>query len=330
MSPIRPEGPRVLIVIPTLNEAAHVGRLLDWLGPHLEALDARLVVADGGSTDGTREIVAARLPDRPRLALLPNPERLQSAGVNLAVDRFAGPGTTWLLRLDAHSEYPPDFCEALLAEGEGTGADSVVVSMTAVGRGFWQEAAALAQNSRFGNGGSAHRNASEGAWVEHGHHALMRLPAFRAVGGYDPSFSHNEDAELDLRLHAAGFRIWLTGRTGLLYHPRSTPAALARQYLRFGRGRARTMRKHGRRPGTRQAVVIALAPALLLALLAPLHWIFAAPLLLWALACLAAGLLIARGAADKASGLMAGLLAGVMQAAWSAGFWREWLGGRPA
>lgn len=321
----RATGPGTLIVIPTLNEAAHIGRLLDWLLPRLDAMDAWLVVADGGSTDGTGDLVGARVAEGGRLALLPNPGRLQSAAVNLAAETFAGPGTRWLLRIDAHAEYPPDFCEVLIEDAEATGCDSVVVSMEAVGAGFWQGAIAAAQNSRFGNGGSPHRLKGRGAWVEHGHHALMRMDAFRAVGGYDPSFSHNEDAELDFRLVAAGRRIWLTGRTGLLYHPRATPARLMQQYLRFGRGRARTMLKHGRRPGARQAVVIALAPALLLTALAPIHPVFALPLALWLLACLAAGAAIAWAVRDG-RGLAAGPLAGLMQASWSLGFWAEWLG----
>ena len=41
----------------------------------------------------------------------------------------------------------------------------------------------------------------------------MRIAAFRAVGGYDESFSHNEDAELDYRLRQAGYRIWMTDKT---------------------------------------------------------------------------------------------------------------------
>lgn len=327
-SPPAAQAPTTLIVIPTLNEAAHIGRLLDWLLPRLEGMDARLVVADGGSTDGTREIVEGRAAidgqDGGRLSLLPNPRRLQAAGVNGAAESFAGPGTAWLLRLDAHADYPSDFCEVLIEEAEATNADSVVVSMEAVGEGFWQGAIAAAQNSRFGNGGSPHRLKGEGRWVEHGHHALMRMDAFREVGGYDPSFSHNEDAELDFRLGAAGRRIWLTGRTQVLYHPRATPARLMAQYLRFGRGRARTALKHGRRPGPRQAVVIALAPALALALLLPLHGVFALPLLLWLAGCLLAGAGIAWAARDW-HGLAAGPLAGLMQASWSAGFWLECL-----
>ena len=195
----------VLIVIPTLNEAEHIGPLLDSLSGKLEGMQARLVVVDGGSTDQTRAIVEARTSDR--IALLRNPQRLQSAGLNLAADKFADDRTKWLLRLDAHARYPDDYCDRLLDEARLHGADSVVVSMDAVGSGFWQRAIALAQNSRFGNGGSAHRLAGAGRWVDHGHHALMRMDAFRAVGGYDAGFSHNEDAELDLRLGEAGYRI---------------------------------------------------------------------------------------------------------------------------
>ncbi|TNC49150.1 glycosyltransferase family 2 protein [Rubellimicrobium rubrum] len=319
----------VLIVIPTLNEAAHIGGLISWLLPMLERLEACLVVADGGSTDGTREIVTDLARQSDRVVLLPNPGRLQGAGVNLAVERFAGAGTRWLIRIDAHASYPPDFCDVLLAEAQRHGADSVVVGMTAVGTGFWQRAIALAQNSRFGNGGAAHRVIGGGRWVEHGHHALFDLQAFNAVGGYDAEFSHNEDAELDLRLAEAGRRIWLTGLTRVLYVPRATPERLAVQYFRFGKGRARTFRKHRQRLRARQAVLLALGPLLALGILWPLSPVFLVPVGLWLLACLGAGLLITMAVGDW-RGLAAGVMAGLMQASWSFGFWRGLLAGTAA
>jgi succinoglycan biosynthesis protein ExoA len=313
----------VLIVIPTLNEADHIGRLVDWLSGQLDRLQARLVVVDGGSSDQTCKIVQDRSSDR--VKLIQNPHRLQSAALNLAVAQCADERTTWLIRVDAHAHYPDDFCDILLDEAQRRGADSVVVSMEAVGSGFWQRAIALAQNSRFGNGGSAHRLSGAGKWVDHGHHALMRIDTFKDVGGYDPSFSHNEDAELDLRLAKAGHRIWLTGRTRLQYIPRSTPGSLARQYFRFGRGRARTILKHRQRPRLRQAVLIALGPMLALVVLAPLHPVFVVPFLMWILGCSAVGLLLGWSSRDF-RGVLAGYLAGIMQAAWSLGFWREVLG----
>ncbi|ARJ70707.1 succinoglycan biosynthesis protein exoa [Paracoccus contaminans] len=325
--PAGPVAGRVLIVIPTLNEAAHIADVLDAVLPFADRADARIVVVDGGSADATAAIVRKHAARHPRIALLDNPGRLQAAAVNRAVEAW-GEGHEWLLRLDAHSAYPPDYGDALLAEAAQTGADSVVVSMQAQGEGGLQRLIADAQNSRIGNGGSAHRLAGRGAWVDHGHHALMRMAAFRAVGGYDERFSHNEDAELDHRLRAAGYRIRLTGRTALGYFPRKRLAPLMRQYFNFGRGRARNLAKHGTRPALRQAAVAMLAPALLLTLLVPLSPVFALPLAVWLLACLAGGLMIARSTRNPA-GVLAGFIAGLMHLAWSAGYWSERLAPAP-
>ncbi|MCE6953341.1 glycosyltransferase family 2 protein [Cereibacter sphaeroides] len=308
---------RVLIVIPTLNEASHIDRVLDGLMPFVRRHPARIVVADGGSTDGTRERVARR-PET-EITLIENPNRLQSAAVNLAVEA-CGAGAEFLIRIDAHSAYPEDYCDVLLQEARATGADAVVVGMKAVGSGFWQSLIAAAQNSRVGNGGSAHRVAPVGRFVDHGHHALMRIDAFRQVGGYDETFSHNEDAELDLRLRREGFRIWLTPRTRVDYFPRHSIRALVKQYFAFGMGRARNNLKHRSLPGLRQAVLVALMPALAMAVLVPIHWLFAVPFALWIAGCLVGGVMIAREI-GSAGGILSGFAAGAMHVAWSAGFW---------
>ncbi|WP_134680591.1 glycosyltransferase family 2 protein [Paracoccus ravus] len=313
----------LLIVIPTLNEATHIAQVLSSaLGFCTDPGDL-IVVADGGSEDGTRLIVRQMAVFEPRVHLLDNPRKLQAAGVNLAVSAF-GTQATWLLRMDAHSAYPDDFAKILLDEARGRNADSVVVSMVAQGEGFWHRAIAAAQNSRIGNGGSAHRSQGPGKWVSHGHHALMRISAFREIGGYDPGFTHNEDAELDHRLTAAGFRIWLTGRTGLIYFPRRNLAALIRQYHAFGRGRRRNLAKHRAWPGARQTLVAVLAPALLCVTLAPLWWGFAIPFALWMAGCLVSGAAIALRQ-NELAGCFSGLFAGAMHLAWSTGYWRQWL-----
>jgi succinoglycan biosynthesis protein ExoA len=315
--------PAALIVIPCLNEADHIGALLDRLAPAANRLGARIVVSDGGSTDGTVEIAQARAAADPNIAVLHNPARLQGAALNLAVSRY-GDGFDCLIRIDAHGGYPDDYCDRLLEEAVRTGADSVVVSMETAGSGAGavQAAAAAVQNSRLGTGGSRHRHVSDGEWIDHGHHALMRLSAFRAVGGYDETFGHNEDAEFDHRLRQAGYRIWLTGRTRMTYFPRSSFARLYRQYLGYGRGRARNILKHRLVPKLRQTVPLFVLPAVALAPFAFVHWAALVPAAVWVAVCLGFGLWLA-ARERRPPLLLAGPSAMVMHFAWSLGFWAQ-------
>jgi succinoglycan biosynthesis protein ExoA len=317
-------SPRVLLVIPCLNEAKTIDPLLHKLAQQRGNMDMLIVVADGGSKDGTIEIVQRLTGEISDLVLMDNPRRIQSAAINLAVDRF-GEGRDYLIRIDAHGDYPDNYCRALIEEAELKQADSVVVGMETVGFGAFQQAAAIAQNSKLGNGGSKHRAGGGGEWVDHGHHALMRIAPYTTVGGYDESFSHNEDAELDFRLRQSGFRIWMTGKTYMTYYPRSSASALFRQYLGYGRGRAKNLMKHGSIPKIRQAIPLAVAPVVAGAVLALLHWWAAVPFAVWVAACLAYGAYMAIGQRNMLA-LFASIPAMIMHFAWSAGFWMELVG----
>ncbi|RWB23186.1 MAG: glycosyltransferase family 2 protein [Mesorhizobium sp.] len=320
--------PSSLIVVPCLNEAAHIGALLEQLRPAAARLGARIVVVDGGSADGTQAIVEKAAAEDPRVILLANPKRIQSAAINLAVSTF-GDGADYLIRIDAHGGYPADYCDRLVEEALATGADSVVVSMLTSGTGAVQKAVAAAQNSKLGTGGSKHRHMSAGEWVDHGHHALMRIAAFQAVGGYDESFSHNEDAELDHRLRLAGCRIWMSGRTQMVYYPRSTLKGLFFQYLGYGRGRAKNVLKHRMMPKLRQMIPLLVFPVVLLTVFAPLFVLAAVPFLIWAAVCLGYGVVTAIGQRNPAIAL-AGVSAMVMHLGWSVGFWLQLLSPQPA
>ena len=319
-------GPRCLVVVPCLDEAPHIAALIEQLMPSARRLDMRIVVADGGSSDGTVEIVSTISAVNDRVFLMHNTKRLQGAALNLAVAEH-GRDCHYVIRVDAHGDYPEDYCDRLLDEAVARGADSVVVSMVTRGCGLFQRAAALAQNSPLGNGGSRHRQSSAGHWTDHGHHALMSVSAFRAVGGYDESFSHNEDAELDYRLRAAGFRIWMTDRTAMTYYPRATAGSLFRQYLGYGRGRAKNLLKHRTVPKLRQAVPLLVFPAVAGAGLAVLSAAALLPAGLWVAACLGYGVKMALGRREPL-GLLAPFPAMIMHLAWSAGFWLQLVASR--
>src|SRR5262249_29154608 len=142
-------------------------------------------------------------------------------------------------------------------------------------------------------GGSRHRKGSARQWVDHGHHALFRTSAFLAADGYDESFSHNEDAELDARFTAHNGKILLAADIVIDYVPRAPARALAVQYYNFGRGRARTTLRHRLPLKLRQIAPILIPPLALLGLAAaPVAPVAAAPFGAWVGASLAYGLLL--------------------------------------
>ncbi len=321
MSNIQNQDRRILAVIPCLNEAQNLEKLvLELIASRID-LPLQIVIADGGSRDGTI-CVAQDLATRvPNVLLLNNPKRIQSAGINRAVATF-GASAEFLIRIDAHAEYPHDYCRVLIEEADRTHAASVVVAMKTVGRGWFQRTVAEAQNSKLGNGGAAHRIVGRGdTWTDHGHHALMRVDAFLRVGGYDETFAHNEDAELDMRLRQAGFNIWLTGRTSITYYPRASPVGLFRQYANYGAGRARTFLKHRELPKLRQLVLATVLPAWLISLAAPFVWVAALPLAIWATLCVGYGVVLGLKA-KSTSATASGVAAMIMHTGWSLGFWK--------
>jgi succinoglycan biosynthesis protein ExoA len=311
---------KTLIVIPTLNEAANIALVTRTLLTDVED-DVLLVVADGGSTDGTREIVARMADTDPRIVLLDNVKRIQSAGVNLAVERF-GDGRALLIRCDGHSTYQPDFVRQLVSTIERTDAASVVVPMDSVGEGCMGRAIAWASDTRIGSGGSAHRAGRKSAFVDHGHHAAMRIDWFRRVGGYDESFTHNEDAEFDCRLRALGGTIYLDADARIVYRPRSTLRKLWAQYRNYGAGRSRTVRRHPASLRLRQFAVPAAVLAMALCIVAsPL-----APALLLVPAIYLAALAVTSVAVARSRrslcGLFVGPAAATMHWSWAWGFLR--------
>jgi len=304
-----------------LNEAGHIESCIrSLIDGDVRLAHALVVVVDGGSTDGTREIVRSMMKIRRNLRLIANPERLQAAGINLAVRENSLSDHLYLVRCDAHARYPQGYIQAVVKEFASRDVASVTTVMDAVGDNCFGRAVAAIVDTKLGSGGSAHRGGNVSRFVDHGHHAGMRLDWFRRIGGYDPTFVVNEDADYDYRLRQAGGRIWQTGTVRLDYVVRSTPQALAQQYFRYGRGRARTILTHRMRPRLRQllpvvnVVLIALSPGLALVHPLFLGW----PLLYLAVLAYASIWVALR--LGSLCGLLAGPALATMHISWGAGF----------
>ncbi|MCK5750501.1 MAG: glycosyltransferase, partial [Oricola sp.] len=182
-----------IVAIPTLNEAAHIEAVIESLYPYGETADrTEIWVIDGGSDDGTIEIVERIAGASASVKLFYNPDRMQAAAINLAArEAHKKGGVRYLIRADAHAAYPEGWVARLIATAESEGADSIVVPMRTRGGCDMRDASSDLFNSWLGNGGSPHRTGDMRGFVKHGHHALFRLEAFIEAGGYDPDFLAN-------------------------------------------------------------------------------------------------------------------------------------------
>jgi succinoglycan biosynthesis protein ExoA len=284
------DHPFVTIILPAYNEEHHLERCLWTLLDDPYPTDRlEILIVDGGSTDRTREIARRLASDHGFVRVLHNPRRLQAAAVNMGL-RAADLRAECIMRCDVHAEYPTGFISRAVASLRRHRAALVAYADAPKAESHFQAAVAFAQNTPLGVGNASYRLGRISGFVDHGKHGCFDRAALEEIGGYDESFSHNEDSELSLRLVRSGGRIWLDTGLCVAYYPRTSLPGLARQYYLYGRGRARTVLKHHVMPRWRQCAppLLLLGEAILLPLGAFTTWALA-PLLLYVVAlCLAA------------------------------------------
>ena len=241
--------PLVTIAMPAYNEEKYIEACIS----SVQAQDyprelIEILIADGRSSDRTREIVARLAADDPRIKLIDNPARLQAAGLGLLVKASQG---EVIVRMDVHCEYAPDYVRRCVETLERTGADNVGGAQRAKARTFFQRALCAALDSPLGVGGAKYRSPDSEGFVDTVFLGAFRRKVFETIGLWDPGAITNEDAELNQRLLEAGGQIYLSRDIVVHYFPRDSYETLARQYYRYGRGRARTLLKLGAFPTLR-------------------------------------------------------------------------------
>jgi succinoglycan biosynthesis protein ExoA len=268
---------RISVVAPMLNEAEHVEDFAADVAEQDFEGELELIVADGGSSDGSagllRTATAARGLD---LTLVENRAGWVSHGLNGCIARATG---DLVVRLDCHSRYPRDYLRRLALAAEETGA--LVVGGVAVGRGRTptERAVACAMDSPFGGIGFYRVFVSEGGPLRKlaGAFGLRGAPsaaparvetdtitfgafrpeAFALAGLFDETLRRNQDDEFNLRVRLAGGRVVLDPSIPVYYTPRGSLRAVFRQYFEYGFWKVAVMRKHRQAPGPRSLVPLA-------------------------------------------------------------------------
>src|ERR1700730_5456848 len=141
-------SPVVSIVIPCRNERRHIGCCIrSMLSQELPDGGFELIVADGMSTDGTREILLQLAEGNHSLRVIDNPGRIVSTGLNKAIAAAMG---SVIIRADVHTEYAPDYIRQCVRVLDDSGADNVGGPWIAARRGYVGGAIAAGFHFRFG------------------------------------------------------------------------------------------------------------------------------------------------------------------------------------
>src|SRR5215471_1055970 len=132
------DQPLVSVVLPCRNEAGHIEKCIQSiLAQEPPEGGMEIIAADGMSTDGTREYLEEMAESHPQLRVLSNPGRIVSTGLNAAIRAARG---EIIVRMDAHTNYAPDYVRQCLAVMQESGADNVGGPMQTRADTYMQEA----------------------------------------------------------------------------------------------------------------------------------------------------------------------------------------------
>jgi succinoglycan biosynthesis protein ExoA len=255
----------VTVIMPTRNELHSIEAALDAILAQRVPGPLEVVIADGRSDDGTRELVVRRAAADARIVLVDNPERGTPEGLNHALQAARG---RYIVRVDGHTIIPPGYVRKMLAHLQSGRAEAAGGLQIAVGRGRFGRAVAALHGSRLGIGGGRQHHALRPEYVDHITQGAYVTELCRRIGGFDERWTRNQDCEFDLRYAAAGGRLLLDPALGYCWYVRESPRRLARQYYQYGFWRCRTVASHPASLRLRYLVAPGLVAALVLAALA--------------------------------------------------------------
>lgn len=249
------EFPFVSVIVPMRNEERYIERCIRSLTAQDYPRDRfEVIVIDGGSEDGSRDVVESLCREFASLRLIENRDRQAARGLNLGLAYAEG---DVIARLDGHAVAEPSFIRESVAAMQRTGADVVGGPITSLGEGAIGETIALAISSPFGVGNATFRYGTKEEWTDTVAFPAYRRDVFDRFGTF-AEIEAGEDDEFHYRIRDGGGRILLTPSIGSTYYGRRTYWELARQYFSYGQAKVVVLSRHPRRTRLRQ-----LAPACL-------------------------------------------------------------------
>jgi succinoglycan biosynthesis protein ExoA len=257
--------PEVSVLIPCYQEADSIENCLKSILAQVPIQGGfEVLVIDGLSSDGTKNIIQKIAQIDSRIKLVENQKRFQSVGLNIGILLARG---KIIIRMDAHTEYAPDYISECVRVLKETGADNVGGPARTKSKSYLQRAIAAAYHSAFSVGGARFHNVSYegyvdtvtyGCWykktllklglfdeemiVNEDDELNLRLSKYTEV--FDEELIRNQDDELNLRIEKSGGKIWQSPSIKSWYYPRNSLRNLFNQYFQYGYWKVLVIKKH--------------------------------------------------------------------------------------
>lgn len=262
---------RVSVILPCLNEARVIGSCLESIIENKYPKEQlELLVVDGQSNDGTRDIVGEFSKRFPWIRLLDNNRRITPAALNIGIQSSRG---HMVVRMDAHTVYPPDYILKLVEWIERSKADNVggICITQPANQTPKAQAIAVGLSHPWGVGNSHFRiGATAPKWVDTVPFGCFRKEVFDKIGLFDERLIRNQDDEFNHRLIKSGGRILLVPEIVSYYTARESLGQLWMMYYQYGYFKPLAVRTIGAVMTLRQLVPSAFVMSLALtAILAP-------------------------------------------------------------
>lgn len=226
----------VSVIIPCYNEQATIEELLTSLwSQDFPSSEMEVIIADGLSTDGTRDRIESFQELHPdfKIRVIYNRERTIPAGLNAALDVAQG---KYIIRLDAHVSPAEDYVSRSVQALEKNLGDNVggVVNIRPGSSSWIGKSIAVAVSHPLGVGDARYRIGSDARAVDTVPFGGYHRSLIEEIGPYDEDLLANEDYEFNVRVRQSGGTVWLEPEIQSIYIARANLSDLARQYWRYG------------------------------------------------------------------------------------------------
>ncbi len=232
---------KVSVVIPCRNEKKHIKECIDSIfASHYS--DIEVIVADGMSDDGTREVLVELQKQYQALKVVNNPEKLTPYAFNYGVKNATGDFIQIIGSRNVLSpKYIPTLIKALDDHPEVgcVGGDYQHIYETPESRFI-----SYAMESRFGVGSSNYRVQKEDCFVDTVGIPMYRRNIFDQFGYFDEQLTRNQDDEFNYRLRKAGVKIMYVHAAKATYLVRDSFKKCFKQYFQYGYFKVFVNKKH--------------------------------------------------------------------------------------